>query len=63
MRDIAPSLSTGLAGAVLVDGMTLIQRMFGVRTKTPWGVAAEIFLRPEAARTSSYAPRISSINP
>lgn len=54
LRDIAPvSLIAGLAGAAAVDGLTLAERALGVRTLTPWGVAADIFLAPALARTAA----------
>lgn len=52
MRDVAPvSLLTGLAGAAVVDGLTLLERLLGLKTQTPWGIAADIFLRPVTAHT------------
>lgn len=54
MRDIAPiSMFAGLAGAAAVDGLTLLERVLGVRTRTPWGVAADIFLEPAQAHTAA----------
>lgn len=54
LRDIAPvSLIAGLTGAAVVDGLTLAERALGVRTRTPWGVAADIFLEPALARTAA----------
>ena len=53
MRDVAPvSLLTGLAGAAVVDGLTLLERLLGLQTQTPWGIAANIFLRPSAVHTT-----------
>ncbi|MGQ9780307.1 MAG: hypothetical protein ACUVRM_10635 [Bacillota bacterium] len=53
MRDIAyVSALAGLIGAVVVDGLTLLQRVAGIPTQTPWGVGARIFLRADLARTT-----------
>ncbi|NLG83833.1 MAG: hypothetical protein GX493_04325 [Firmicutes bacterium] len=52
MRDIAyVSTLTGFIGAVVVDGLTFLQRAAGLPTQTPWGVGARVFLRPELARS------------
>lgn len=52
MRDTAyVSAAAGLAGAAVVDGLTFLYRLFGIHTRTPWGVAAEVFLRPGLARS------------
>lgn len=52
MRDIAyVSTLAGIIGAAVVDGLTLLQRAAGIPTQTPWGVGAQVFLRPELVRT------------
>ncbi len=52
MRDIAiVSVWAGLAGAAVVNGVTLAERAAGLNTQTPWGVAADIFLVPAKAHT------------
>lgn len=54
MRDAAyVSTVAGLAGGVVVNGLTYVQRMSGIRTMTPWGVAAKVFLRPDLAATAA----------
>lgn len=39
----------GAIGAVVVDGLTFLERLAGVPTRTPWEVGARVFLRPGLA--------------
>ena len=42
----------GAIGAVVVDGLTLLERLAGVPTRTPWEVGARVFLRSGLAKTA-----------
>lgn len=37
---------TGLIGAFIVDGLTYVFLLLGIKTSTPWEIAASVFLNP-----------------
>lgn len=47
------SAIAGLIGGVLVNVLTYVFRWLGVRTSTPWEIAANVFLNPNYIHTIS----------
>jgi len=45
MQDVLiRSLTAGLAGTLIVDGLTFAALLLGIPTSTPWNIAADVFL-------------------
>jgi hypothetical protein len=47
------STLAGLIGALLVNALTYLFRLFGIQTSTPWEIAANVFLNPYFVHTSA----------
>ena len=45
------STIAGLIGALLIDGLTYLYHLLGVKTSLPWEIAANVFLNPHLIHT------------
>lgn len=54
MRDtITTGTVSGIIGAIMLNTFVYLLRLFGVKTSTPWDVAADVFLTPTQIPTMS----------